>query len=112
MRFRIAPCPAIALAARVKRPGEASVGDQQELYLQDPEGGVEPAYERLLGDAMAGNGALFSNEDMVEAAWQVVDPVLRHHSRVQPYAPGSWGPKAAEKLTAPVGGWRDPVVGG
>ncbi|MGH2632111.1 MAG: glucose-6-phosphate dehydrogenase [Tepidiformaceae bacterium] len=112
LRFRISPNPAIALAARVKRPGEGSIGDQRELYLQDVEAGAEPAYERLLSDAMAGNGALFSNEDMVEAAWAVVDPVLKHHSRVQPYDPASWGPKAAEKLTAPVGGWRDPAAGG
>ena len=94
LRFRIAPNPAIALAARVKRPGDASRGEQRELYLQDDEDGAEPAYERLLGDAMAGNGALFSNEDMVEAAWAVVDPVLKHRGRPQPYEPGSWGRKA------------------
>ena len=110
LRFRLAADPAIALAARVKRPGEASLGDQRELYLQDAEDGAEPPYERLLGDAMAGNGALFSSEDMVEAAWAVVDPVLKHHSRVQPYEPGSWGPKGAERLAASVGGWREPLM--
>lgn len=112
LRFRISPNPAIAFAARVKRPGEAAVGDQRELYLQDIEDGAEPAYERLLSDAMAGNGSLFSNEDMVEAAWAVVDPILKHHSRVQPYEPGSWGPRSADKLTAAVGGWRNPDPGG
>ncbi len=110
LRFRISPAPAIALATRVKRPGEAFLGDQQELYLKDSEDGAEPAYERLLGDAMAGDGALFSSEGMVEAAWAVVDPVLKHHSRVQPYDPGTWGPKAADKLMAAAGGWRNPEV--
>ena len=50
-------------------------------------------YERLLGDAMAGNGALFTREDAVEAAWAVVDPVLKHHHRVRPYRRHSWGPR-------------------
>ena len=111
MRFRIAPDPAIALAARVKRAGEAFVGDQREFYLLDSEPGEESPYERLLGDAMAGNGALFSSEETVEAAWAVVEPVLKRHPRVKPYKPGTWGPKAADKVIAAPGRWHDPVVG-
>ena len=49
---------AIALAARVKRSGKEFVGDQRELFLIDEQSGAETPYERLLGDAMAGNGAL------------------------------------------------------
>ena len=49
----------------------------------------------LLGDAMAGDGALFSREDAVEAAWAVVDPVLKTHHALYPYDLGSWGPKEA-----------------
>ncbi|MGI8609114.1 MAG: glucose-6-phosphate dehydrogenase [Candidatus Dormibacteria bacterium] len=110
LRFRIAPAPAIALAARVKRAGEAFVGDQRELYLQESAAGEETPYERLLGDAMAGNGALFSSEETVEAAWAIVEPVLKHHHRAQPYQPGTWGPKAANKLIAAPGRWHDPVM--
>ena len=74
LRFRLAPDAAIALAARVKRAGEEFLGDQRELLLLDTQPNKEAPYERLLGDAMAGNGALFTREDTVEAAWAVVDP--------------------------------------
>ena len=76
LRFRLSPSSAIALAARVKRAGKDFVGDQRELYLVEEQPGEESPYERLLGDAMAGDGALFTREDAVEAAWAVVDPVL------------------------------------
>ena len=108
-RFRIAPDAAIALAARVKRAGEEFVGDQRELYLLDAQPNEEEPYERLLGDAMDGDGALFTREDAVEAAWAVVDPVLASHHRAHPYEPGSWGPKQADRLIAADGRWHDPV---
>ena len=57
---------------------------------------------------MAGNGALFTREDVVEAAWAVVDPVLIHQHRSQPYKRGSWGPKEADALIAADGGWYNP----
>jgi glucose-6-phosphate 1-dehydrogenase len=72
------PQSAIALAARVKLAGKEFVGDQRELYLVEEQPGEESPYERLLGDAMAGDGALFTREDAVEAAWAVVDPVLKN----------------------------------
>jgi glucose-6-phosphate 1-dehydrogenase len=110
LRFRLAPDAAIALAARVKRPGEEFVGDQRELYLLDAQPNEETPYERLLGDAMAGDGALFAREDTVEAAWAVVDPILEDHHPAHPYKPGSWGPKQADKLIAPDGRWHDPML--
>jgi len=69
LRFRLSPNSAVALAARVKRAGKEFVGDQRELYLLDEQDGQETPYERLLSDAMSGNGALFTREDAVEAAW-------------------------------------------
>jgi glucose-6-phosphate 1-dehydrogenase len=110
LRFRIAPRPAIALAARVKRHGEGFVGDQRELYLQDAQPGVQTAYERLLGDAMSGNDTLFASEETVEAAWSVVDRVLRNHRPAEPYESGSWGPKSANAIPIASAGWRDPVL--
>ena len=109
LRFRVAPDPAIALAARVKRAGEEFVGHQRELILLDTEANEEEEpYERLLTDAMAGEGALFASEDAVEAAWAVVDPVLETHNRAHPYKPGTWGPKQAEKLISPDR-WHTPA---
>jgi len=58
---------------------------------------------------MAGNGALFTREDAVEAAWAVVDPVLTKHHRAVPYRRGSWGPKEADALIAAAGGWHNPI---
>jgi glucose-6-phosphate 1-dehydrogenase len=108
VRFHLAPRAAIALAARVKRPGEEFLGDQRELYLLDEQPDEEAPYERLLGDAMAGNRALFIDEDTLEAAWAVVDPVLKNHHRARPYKPGSWGPKEADALIAADGSWHNP----
>lgn len=110
LRFRLSPNSAVALAARVKRVGKEFVGDQHELYLLDEQLGEESPYERLLSDAMAGDGALFTREDALEAAWAVVDPVLDTHSRVHRYQPGSWGPKQADALIAVDGAWHNPVL--
>ncbi len=110
LRIRLSPRPAIALAARVKRAGKEFVGDQQELYLFEGEQpGEETAYERLLEDAMAGDGALFTREDALEAAWAVVEPVLESHQRSIIYKPGSWGPNEADLLIAREGhSWQQP----
>jgi glucose-6-phosphate 1-dehydrogenase len=110
LRFRLSPNSAVALAARVKRAGKEFVGDQRELYLLDEQTGIESPYERLLSDAMAGNGALFTREDAVEAAWVVVDPVLDTHNKAYPYKPGSWGPKQADALIAADGRWHNPIL--
>ena len=108
VRFRLSPNSAVALAARVKLAGRDFVGEQRELYLSEERQGEEMPYERLLGDAMAGRGALFTREDAVEAAWAAVDPVLKTHHRVIPYERGSWGPKEADAIIAADGGWHNP----
>ena len=85
------------------------IGELTELSLLDrPHGEEMSAYQRLLGDAMAGDATLFARQDAVEAAWAVVDPVLGNATPVHDYAPGSWGPVEAERLTADVGGWAQP----
>jgi glucose-6-phosphate 1-dehydrogenase len=108
VRFQLAPTSAIALAARVKQAGKEFVGDQKELYLSDEQSGEESPYERLLSDAMEGNGALFTREDAVEAAWTVVEPVLATHGPALPYRRGTWGPKEADRLVAQSGAWHNP----
>jgi glucose-6-phosphate 1-dehydrogenase len=110
LRFRLSPDSAVALAARVKRAGKEFVGVQRELYLLEEQPGEDIPYARLLSDAMAGNGALFTREDAVEAAWAVVGPVLETHARARPYKPGSWGPKQADALIAADGSWHNPAL--
>jgi glucose-6-phosphate 1-dehydrogenase len=111
LRFRLSPGSAIALAARVKIAGKEFVGDQRELYLSEEQHGEESPYDRLLGDAMSGDGALFTREDAVEAAWAVVDPVLKTHPRALPYKRRGWGPKEADAILAPHACWHNPAPG-
>jgi glucose-6-phosphate 1-dehydrogenase len=111
VRFRFEPGPAIALAARVKHFGKEFIGDQRELFLLEEQAGEHAPYERLLGDAIAGDRSLFARQDAVEASWAVVDPVLHDHSPAQPYKPGTWGPSQANDLIAASGGaWHRPVM--
>ena len=65
-------------------------------------------YERLLGDALRGDPALFVAEAGVEAAWSVVDPVLGNETPVHEYDPNTWGPVEADRMIAGDGGWRNP----
>ena len=113
VRFRLSPVVAIALGARAKRPGEGMSGLPVELSIVDGGQAGMPrpmdAYERLLGDAMAGDTTLFARQDVVDAAWAIVDPVIHGPSAIYEYEPGTWGPVEADRLVADVGGWKNPV---
>ena len=105
--FQLSPQVKIAIGARVKEPGERVTTEPTELQVVDrPDPDEMDAYERLLGDAMAGDPTLFAREDEVEAAWAVVDPILGNVTPVRSYECGSWGPPEAQALTADVGGWH------
>ena len=108
-RFRLGPDVVIAVGAQIKKPGEHMESAPTELKLvQRPEGEEMDAYERLLGDAMAGDHLLFTRQDAVEAQWAIVQPILGDATPVQEYQPGTWGPADADRLTADVGGWYNP----
>jgi glucose-6-phosphate 1-dehydrogenase len=112
VRFRLSPQVAIAIGARAKRPGEGMMGQPLELSVVDqPQQGQDGRmgdYERLLGDAMAGDATLFARQDVVEAAWAIVDPVIHGPSPMYEYECGTWGPPQADRLVADVGGWNTP----
>ena len=73
------------------------------------EGGEGPTpYEVLLHAAMIGDNTRFARQDGVEETWRVMQPLLDAPPPVHGYAPGSWGPSAANDLTAGFGGWRKP----
>lgn len=108
LRFRLGPeRTAIALGARAKKPGPAMVGAEVELFVSDEEGEEMQPYERLLGDALAGDATLFTRQDAVEAAWRVVDPVLDRGPPPQLYHGGTWGPAEADAI-AGAEGWYNP----
>jgi glucose-6-phosphate 1-dehydrogenase len=108
LRFRLGPEVAIALGARTKEPGTSMRGRDVELFVCQEQGEAMEAYERLIGDALHGDAALFARADEVEAAWQIVDPVLGDDTRPLIYAPGTWGPQTADNLIAGVCRWHDP----
>jgi glucose-6-phosphate 1-dehydrogenase len=109
LRLRLQPTSSIALAARVKDIGKRFVGQQRELYVCEDLRGEEAPYDRLLGDAMAGDGSLFTSLAAVEAAWTAVDDVLVNHPKAVAYPAGTWGPAQADALVAADGGWHNPV---
>jgi glucose-6-phosphate 1-dehydrogenase len=112
-RFRLSPEMIIAIGARVKRPGDQMLSEPAELRVVHHETADElDPYERLLGDAMAGDPILFARQDGVEAEWAIVDPVLGGATPVHEYEAGSWGPQEAAALAAEVGGWHEPVAAG
>ncbi|HUS16994.1 MAG TPA: glucose-6-phosphate dehydrogenase, partial [Chloroflexia bacterium] len=98
--FRLSPDVFIALNAQVKAPGEGFHGEEVELVARHLEEDVMSPYERLLGDALRGDPTLFTREDMVEAAWRVVDPAVQADIPTHAYEPGTWGPSAADRIIA------------
>ena len=109
VRFRMSPRVEIAIGARAKHPGEQMHGEPVELLVVDhPEQGQAgrmDAYERLIADAMEGDATLFAREDVLEAAWAIVEPVLHVTEPVFEYKQGSSGPAEADRLVRKVGGW-------
>jgi len=107
-RLRLSPEVVIGTGALVKRNGEQMRGEPVELIARHrPQSGKSP-YERLLGDAVRGDTSLFTEDACVEAAWRVVDPVLRDPLPVMSYEPGTWGPAAAAGVVDGDGTWHDP----
>ena len=110
MRMRVSPDISIGLGVRVKVPGERMVGQDVELNLKSHSAADMPPYERLLGDAMRGIGELFARQDLVEAQWRVVQPILDNVTPVYEYEPGTWGPDESQRLIGSDGPWIDPKV--
>jgi glucose-6-phosphate 1-dehydrogenase len=97
----------------VMDPEEKAIGQSVELLASQHPGPNEmDAYERVLGDAMAGDATLFAREDYVEEAWRIVDPVLKAGTPVYEYAPGTWGPSEVDQKVSPAEGWQNPTVTG
>ncbi|WP_201315152.1 glucose-6-phosphate dehydrogenase [Dyella sp. EPa41] len=107
-RFRLGPEVTLAVGARVKRAGERMRGESVELLARHRSVGEELPYQRLIGEAIRGDPSRFTSDACVEAAWAVLDPVWDNAGPVHEYAPGSWGPEAADAIASRHGGWHDP----
>ena len=109
LRFRIWPETAVGLTLHGKEPGAGWEPQAEELaFAQQPGSDIRP-YDRLIGAALDGDRWLFARQDSVEAAWQIVDPVLGDVVPAHPYARGSWGPKEADRLLPDRDTWHDPA---
>ena len=109
LRFRINPESRVALTLVGKKPGAGWQPEPQELIFAEQPGSDMRPYDRLIGAALNGERWLFAQQETVEAAWRVVDPVLGEVVPVQPYARGSWGPEQAGSLLPDGETWYDPA---
>ena len=110
-RFRLSPDVTAAFGLTVMDQQEKMIGEQVELLASHYPGAEEmDAYERVLGDAMAGDATLFAREDYVEEAWRIVDPALKAGTPVHEYEPGTWGPSEVDQKVSPPGGWENPTM--
>jgi glucose-6-phosphate 1-dehydrogenase len=109
-RFRLSPEVVIGTGALVKRSGEEMRGEPVELIARHHTQSDKSPYERLLGDAVRGDTSLFTQDDCVEAAWRVVDPVLHDPKPVVSYDQGSWGPPEADTVIEGDEAWHNPVA--
>jgi glucose-6-phosphate 1-dehydrogenase len=109
--IRLHPTTGIRLLVDAQR-GDSYLPEPINLDMEfAQEGGEGPTpYEVLLHAAMIGNSTRFTRQDNIEETWRICDPLLAKPPKVQPYKPGSWGPKAADRLVADYGGWRGPWV--
>jgi glucose-6-phosphate 1-dehydrogenase len=111
--FKIDPTTGIRMildAHRADKHGPSEI----ELDMEFAQEGGEDStpYEVLLHAALVGDSTHFTRQDMVEATWRVVQPLLDAPPPVHPYAKGSWGPPEAERLVSGFGGWHGPWTAG
>ena len=108
---RLDPTTGIRLivdAHRADRAGTAAISLDMKF---SEEGGEGPTpYEVLLEAAMVGNSTRFTRQDGVEETWRIMQPLLDASPKVHSYAPGTWGPEAADELVAGHGRWHGPWV--
>ena len=101
----------IAVGATVMEPSDEMKGQMVEMVASRHARPEEmEAYERVLGDAIAGDTMLFARQDYVEEAWRIVDPVLKAGTPIYEYEKGGWGPSEVEGRVSPAGGWQNPIA--
>ena len=108
---RLDPSTGIRLRVEARRR-DSRIPETIHLDMEfAEEGGEGPTpYEVLLHAAIVGQSTRFTRQDGVEETWRIMQPLLDAPPPVHRYAPGSWGPSAADELTAQSGGWHPPWV--
>src|SRR5438874_2634857 len=108
---KLDPSTGVRLIVDARR-AKTAAPEPIELDMEFAEEGGEGAapYEVLLHAAMIGDSKRFTRQDGVEEAWRIMQPLLDAPPPVHAYAPGNWGPRAADKLVSGHGRWRDPWI--
>jgi glucose-6-phosphate 1-dehydrogenase len=108
---KLDPSTGIRLVLDARRADINAIG-RIELDMEFATEGGEGAtpYEVLLHAAMVGDSTRFTRQGGVEETWRVMQPLLDAPPPVHTYAPGSWGPAEADRLTNGFGGWHGPWV--
>ncbi len=109
IRFRLGAADGVTMTVQAKKPGPELIAQPIDLSVDFGAslGKRREAYERLLGDAIAGDSRRFAREDSVECTWRIVQPALDDPTPVHQYAQGSWGPAAADALLG-EDHWHEP----
>jgi glucose-6-phosphate 1-dehydrogenase len=109
LTIRIEPEPGARIRLYAKQAAEEAfqTTDLEVLFEKVPGEDPEP-YERLLGDAIAGEHQLFTRQSSIEETWRVVQPLLDEPGPVHRYEQGTWGPEEAEKVVRGTGQWSQP----
>ncbi len=114
--LKIQPDEGIAFQFNVKRPGSVRHMEQVTMdfsYKETFKADLPLAYERLLLDCMLSDSTLFPHRAGIEASWGLITPILEAWEEgpapdFPNYAPGSWGPAAADELLSRERRfWRD-----
>jgi len=110
VRFLFSPRIEIGIGMQVKIDGERMVGEPVELKVVDQQPDEMTPYERLIGDAIRGDQALFARQDVVEEGWRIVEHIISNSGPVHTYKKGTWGPEEVNEVLLPSGGWHGPRV--
>jgi glucose-6-phosphate 1-dehydrogenase len=105
-RFQLSPQVIISVGTQVKQKGGEMCGETVELIARHTDIREQSPYERLLRDALRGDNSLFTTDESVEAAWRVVDPILKHSTTPAEYECGTW-PAGSQAMIPGGTGWHD-----
>ena len=111
LAVKLDPSTGVQVKVEARRAKTAAPeGIELDMEFADEGGEGATPYEVLLAAAMAGDTTRFTRQDGVEETWRIMQPLLDSPPPVHVYAKGSWGPEAAEALTAGFGRWHEPWV--
>ena len=117
LSFQIQPDEGLSFVLNAKVPGLETRTQPVKMnfrYATTFGSNTPEAYERLVLDAMVGDGTLFIRGDEAETSWKLCTPILEHWAAsgregIDHYPAGSWGPANSDALLAANGHrWRKP----